>query len=1071
MKSNVLEFWQAIEALTPQDALSVNPSDLMFPVYGIRGDGHAVMPWADSIHLRKPLEAGMGWVYDAQCGIYQTDLLTACVLRVLSREDESDEEPEKRTSTSRLFDLRFDEAGCPIPQTLSLSLSAWASGYLLRDGATIASLLAGGSADLVGLPEPSSVVSNPQSGFAGFDELNMALVQWVSDHVDGAPQGDFQADTAWLSELSNLVRTKMGLPMSILGDNPTLVRVRAMRVKKDNAQDRSETSEGLSSFYAADLRKIAVAVQKGDFGQGFAQFMLGATPARVAQRVDVRDSASFEVLREILSPKNMPKGRWPSDHALAFSQQVAVNSAFLDFAANAGLFSVNGPPGTGKTTLLRDVVAEVVTERAAKLVKLGSNAFGAKGRTKVGDANASFYPLDKSLQGFSIVVATNGNGAAENVTLELPAVGSVPARVAQSSNYFPELASVVTQKSAWGLIAARLGKRSHRTDFVQRFWWGAKSKAQPQAEEQTMRKHLSDIIDGRKQPVVPWTKAVERFNKAVRAETQCRKEVAGISKLPASISGLITDSERARAQLEGIKREQLERNELLDHAGARLSELNDVLMRAKAEATAALREVQKHEACKPGVLQFLASMGKANKLWQAKASELVDKHESAALWAQQVSVDTDAVDTKIIDLKMAKVRANTAESAAFSDLAHLLHARKDAEEKLSEAMQEFGTSWVDVELEQEHRERITPWGVDRWLAAREEVFLAALEVHRAFLEAHPDQMAANLRLSCDWLSGKRVDASLTQLALDTLCLVVPVISATFASFPRMFAKAGSQSIGYLLVDEGGQAQSPHVACAVWRAKRTLIVGDPLQLEPVVTIAPGLESELARHFSVATDWMPSWSSAQGLADASARLGTSLSTIPGEELWIGCPLRLHRRCAPEMFHISNQIAYAGMMVYGKSVVDQHDWPQTAWLDVPSTTSEGHWIEGEGARLHELLSTLLAMGMRRDEIAMISPFRDCASRLTRIAKAFELDEKKVGTVHTAQGKEADIVVVVLGGNPKSSGAKAWAASKPNLLNVAVSRGKKRLYVIGDRKLWKKHSYFSVMAEQLPVQAHSMG
>ena len=166
-------------------------------------------------------------------------------------------------------------------------------------------------------------------------------------------------------------------------------------------------------------------------------------------------------------------------------------------------------------------------------------------------------------------------------------MGAVPARVAQSSNYFPELASVVTQKSAWGLIAAPLGKRSHRTDFVQRFWWGAKSKAQPQGEEQAMRKHLSDIIDGRKQPVVPWTQAVERFNKAVRAETQCRKEVAGISKLPASISGLITDSERARDQLEGIKREQLERNELLDHAGARLSELNDVLMRAKAEATAA----------------------------------------------------------------------------------------------------------------------------------------------------------------------------------------------------------------------------------------------------------------------------------------------------------------------------------------------------------------------------------------------------------------------------------------------------------------------------------------------------
>lgn len=64
--------------------------------------------------------------------------------------------------------------------------------------------------------------------------------------------------------------------------------------------------------------------------------------------------------------------------------------------------------------------------------------------------------------------------------------------------------------------------------------------------------------------------------------------------------------------------------------------------------------------------------------------------------------------------------------------------------------------------------------------------------------------------------------------------------------------------------------------------------------------------------------------------------------------------------------------------------------------------------------------------------------------------------GTIHTMQGQESVVVIVVLGGNTTNHGARNWAVSEPNLLNVAVTRAKRRLYVIGDISDWKSRKLF---------------
>ena len=108
------------------------------------------------------------------------------------------------------------------------------------------------------------------------------------------------------------------------------------------------------------------------------------------------------------------------------------------------------------------------------------------------------------------------------------------------------------------------------------------------------------------------------------------------------------------------------------------------------------------------------------------------------------------------------------------------------------------------------------------------------------------------------------------------------------------------------------------------------MGDPLQLEPVVTLPLTAQNALRRHFNVSERWIPSWTSVQMLADRMTPVGTIL---PHNEksLWVGSPLRVHRRCDNPMFNISNQIAYDGLMVLGTPTRAPINLPDSCWYHV--------------------------------------------------------------------------------------------------------------------------------------------
>jgi len=96
--------------------------------------------------------------------------------------------------------------------------------------------------------------------------------------------------------------------------------------------------------------------------------------------------------------------------------------------------------------------------------------------------------------------------------------------------------------------------------------------------------------------------------------------------------------------------------------------------------------------------------------------------------------------------------------------------------------------------------------------------------------------------------------------------------------------------------------------------------------------------------------------------------------------------------------------------------------------------------------LQQMILQPGRKPEDIYVISPFKNVADYCRYRFNEVKYPNVKCGTVHTFQGKEANTVFLVLGTSLGNGGARSWASAKPNLLNVAVTRARKHLIVIGN-------------------------
>lgn len=381
---------------------------------------------------------------------------------------------------------------------------------------------------------------------------------------------------------------------------------------------------------------------------------------------------------------------------------------------------------------------------------------------------------------------------------------------------------------------------------------------------------------------------------------------------------------------------------------------------------------------------------------------------------------------------------------------------------------------------------LNPWVSERYHREREKLFYYALQVNKEFVLSSTC-MRSNLKnLLMMWrgtdgnetIKFKENDKINAFSSLyQTISILVPVISTTFASVGRFLEYVQKPyELGTLIIDEAGQAQ-PHLALgAMLRCKKVLVVGDPKQVEPVVTDDLDAIKQLLKN-EYTTPYSDKHISVQQFSDKLNPFGTYLNDSSGEKLWVGCPLVVHRRCINPMFDISNRISYDGVMIQqtkepDQNIVDTFAIPISKWLQCSGKEKnhlrKDHYVPEQGKETLNIIKLAFekAKGDKPD-LYVISPFTSVVEGLKkeiRESDFYKLNkenynewmESNIGTVHTFQGKEANEVVLILGCDQDAKGAVTWVNA--NIINVAVTRAKYRLCIIGDYRIWKQNQVLKI-------------
>jgi hypothetical protein len=301
-----------------------------------------------------------------------------------------------------------------------------------------------------------------------------------------------------------------------------------------------------------------------------------------------------------------------------------------------------------------------------------------------------------------------------------------------------------------------------------------------------------------------------------------------------------------------------------------------------------------------------------------------------------------------------------------------------------------------------------------------------------------------------------------------LAMITPCFMTSLYMLPKWFTGyqveelAMLGAIDLLIIDEAGQVASELGGASMALAKRTLVVGDTKQIDPVWNVSLRIDGANLAGEGLDNDFekesVASASASEGSLMRMAKHASSKASFEDEG---GLFLLEHRRCLKAIITYCNELVYKNRLV---PLTNETGRPKLGLPTMGYANIMGEDAKAGGSRHNVIEATAIAewvksrsaeikaayAGELKDIIGIITPFAAQKTAIISALKKVGLGAEKitVGTVHALQGAERELIIF----SPTYSTlpGRMFFDAGPNMMNVAVSRAKDHFLVFGNMELF---------------------
>ncbi|MEP3945174.1 AAA domain-containing protein [Ascidiaceihabitans sp.] len=290
-------------------------------------------------------------------------------------------------------------------------------------------------------------------------------------------------------------------------------------------------------------------------------------------------------------------------------------------------------------------------------------------------------------------------------------------------------------------------------------------------------------------------------------------------------------------------------------------------------------------------------------------------------------------------------------------------------------------------------------------------------------------------------------------------------------------------IDLLIVDEAGQVLPEVAAPSFALAKRALVIGDTQQIEPISSVSSAVDIGNLQNLGFLKDTYTE-------ADLTEVSNTGMRSVDGSvmrlaqqacsfepypDLERGLYLFEHRRCYDEIINFCNTLCYKGMLQPKRgSATDERVVPAMGYLHIDGmalsyggsranateAATIADWLAANRQDLERQYSKKL-----EDIVGIVTPFGRQVQEIKGACAALGISSKMtVGTVHSLQGAERPIIIFSPVYSKHADGQ--FIDMSPSMLNVTVSRAQDSFLVFGDMDVFSsaaKGTPRAILAEVL--------